>query len=254
MYRMAGRGGWCLRLFSLHNDVLSYSKIVRQVLPTIPSGSRVCLIGNSSSIFSSSYSRGEFDTATGLGKQPLLFCLLGREVLLAVQSRDSVNPFVEQAVQYVIPTSKIESHGLPLTRDALASLPSFSSITFNRVASNGTLPRVECKPEVAKTRLGSLAAMTTSVVAALLHYLRVVILPFSSRSQLDDKIFDSDLDLVHIIFACSFDAYPGEELGEAFQSFHIGQKLGEELDVKFDRGGNHLAALTTSRAIAMSLP
>ncbi|KAG6538413.1 hypothetical protein ZIOFF_003534 [Zingiber officinale] len=113
--------------------------------------------------------------------------------------RDSVNPFVEQAVQYAIAASKvilsekekdklqklllqglditilgsndfysyrnqIEAHGLPLTRESLASLPPFSSITFNRVASNGTLPGEECKPKVAKTGLGSSAAMTTSVV------------------------------------------------------------------------------------------
>lgn len=81
----------------------------------------------------------------------------------------------------------------------MASLPPFSSITFNRVASNGTLPGEECKPEVAKTGLGSSAAMTTSVVAALLHYLGVVTLAFSSRSQLDCRTSDSDLDLVHIV-------------------------------------------------------
>ncbi|XP_042398893.1 phosphomevalonate kinase, peroxisomal-like [Zingiber officinale] len=159
---------------------------------------------------------------------------LKNSILQCTSSRDSVNPFVEQAVQYAIAASKvilsekekdklqklllqglditilgsndfysyrnqIEAHGLPLTRESLASLPPFSSIAFNRVASNGTLPGEECKPEVAKTGLGSSAAMTTSVVAALLHYLGVVTLPFSSRSQLDDKISDSDLDLVHIV-------------------------------------------------------
>lgn len=52
------RKGWRLRWFSLHDGVLSYSKIARRDLPTVPSGSRVRLIGNSSSMFSSSYSRG----------------------------------------------------------------------------------------------------------------------------------------------------------------------------------------------------
>ncbi|XP_074561402.1 oxysterol-binding protein-related protein 1B-like [Curcuma longa] len=52
------RKGWRLRWFSLHDGVLSYSKIARRDLPIVPSGSRVRLIGNSSSIFSSSYSRG----------------------------------------------------------------------------------------------------------------------------------------------------------------------------------------------------
>ncbi|XP_042431636.1 oxysterol-binding protein-related protein 1B-like isoform X1 [Zingiber officinale] len=52
------RKGWRLRWFSLHDGVLSYSKIARRDLATVPSGSRVRLIGNSSSMFSSSYSRG----------------------------------------------------------------------------------------------------------------------------------------------------------------------------------------------------
>ncbi|XP_010925283.1 ABC transporter G family member 39 isoform X2 [Elaeis guineensis] len=37
------------------------------------------------------------------------------------------------------------------------------------------------------------------------------------------------------------------EFSEAFQSFHIGRKLGEELGAPFDRSRNHPAALTTSK-------
>lgn len=37
------------------------------------------------------------------------------------------------------------------------------------------------------------------------------------------------------------------EFAEAFQSFHVGSKLGEELSTPFDRRRNHPAALTTSK-------
>uniref|UniRef100_A0A6V7QPR8 ABC transporter domain-containing protein n=1 Tax=Ananas comosus var. bracteatus TaxID=296719 RepID=A0A6V7QPR8_ANACO len=37
------------------------------------------------------------------------------------------------------------------------------------------------------------------------------------------------------------------EFAEAFQSFHVGRKLGEELSTPFDRRRNHPAALTTSK-------
>ncbi|OAY84315.1 putative phosphomevalonate kinase, partial [Ananas comosus] len=143
---------------------------------------------------------------------------------------DSANPFVEQAVQYAVAASKvilierekkdildklllqglnitilgcndfysyrnqIEARGLPLTPDVLASIPPFSSITFNSEVRNGNMAGEKCKPEVAKTGLGSSAAMTTSVVAALLHYLGVVTLPST-----DEKATAVDLDLVHVI-------------------------------------------------------
>lgn len=76
----------------------------------------------------------------------------------------------------------------------MATLPPFTSITFNTEESN-----VEnCKPEVAKTGLGSSAAMTTAVVAALLNYLGVVNLPVSSVKDQKREI-SSALDLVHMI-------------------------------------------------------
>lgn len=71
--------------------------------------------------------------------------------------------------------------------ESLAALPPFASITFNAENSNG-----ECKPEVAKTGLGSSAAMTTAVVAALLHYFGVVNLSLLSTES-------SELDVVHMI-------------------------------------------------------
>lgn len=36
-----------------------------------------------------------------------------------------------------------------------------------------------------------------------------------------------------------------KEFAEAFQSFHVGRKLGDELSVPFDRAKGHPAALTT---------
>lgn len=86
-----------------------------------------------------------------------------------------------------------------MTPDVLASLPPFSSIMFNSEASNGKIAGEKCKPEVAKTGLGSSAAMTTSVVAALLHYLGVVNLPFSAKSLPEGNTNNSDLDLVHVM-------------------------------------------------------
>ena len=77
-----------------------------------------------------------------------------------------------------------------MTPESLAALPPFTSITFNAEEQNGQ----NCKPEVAKTGLGSSAAMTTAVVAALLHYLGVVDL-----SPLSKYEGSADLDVVHII-------------------------------------------------------
>ncbi|XLS64373.1 hypothetical protein HN51_024347, partial [Arachis hypogaea] len=88
---------------------------------------------------------------------------------------------------------RIERRGLPLTPESLASIPSFASITFNTDDGNGG----DCKPEVAKTGLGSSAAMTTAVVGALLHYLGVIKLS-SSKDQQDRKDY-TDIDLLHKI-------------------------------------------------------
>lgn len=89
-----------------------------------------------------------------------------------------------------MPLLQIEAGGLPLTPEALAALPPFSSITFNVEEFNGQ----NCKPEVAKTGLGSSAAMTTAVVAALLHYLGSIDLSSCCKENQS-----SNLDMVHII-------------------------------------------------------
>lgn len=38
-----------------------------------------------------------------------------------------------------------------------------------------------------------------------------------------------------------------EEFSEAFQSFHVGKKLGDELATPFDKSKSHPAALTTKK-------
>lgn len=159
---------------------------------------------------------------------------LKKSTLQCTISRNSVNPFVEHAVQYAVAAARgtfvenekknvleklllqglditilgsndfysyrrqIEAHGLPLTRETLATLPSFSSITFNIEDSNGAVSS-SCKPEVAKTGLGSSAAMTTSVVAALLQYFGVVKLPSLSNCLAEQGAAESNIDMVHII-------------------------------------------------------
>ncbi|CAL5355673.1 unnamed protein product [Camellia sinensis] len=146
-----------------------------------------------------------------------------------VSSSESRNPFVEYAVQYTVAAARatfdkdkketlhklllqglditilgcndfysyrnqIEARGLPLSPESLASLPPFTSITFNTEVKGENR-----KPEVAKTGLGSSAAMTTAVVAALLHYLRAVNLPSFSEEQHQEKENSVDLDVVHVI-------------------------------------------------------
>ncbi|KAK2662644.1 hypothetical protein Ddye_001218 [Dipteronia dyeriana] len=168
-------------------------------------------------------------TSPQLLRETMFKMSLKNLTLQCVSSSESRNPFVENAVQYAVAAAnaifdknkkdvlhklllqglditvlgcndfysyrnQIEARGLPLTPEALAALPPFTSITFNAEGSNGE----NCKPEVAKTGLGSSAAMTTAVVSALLHYFGVVNIS-SSEDQLQEKKNSSDLDMVHVI-------------------------------------------------------
>ncbi|XP_057977396.1 phosphomevalonate kinase, peroxisomal [Malania oleifera] len=172
-------------------------------------------------------------TSPQLSRETVYKLSLKDLMLQCVSSSDLRNPFIEQAVQYSVASAharfdknkkdmlrkllsqglditilgcnefysyrnQIEARGLPLTPEALAALPPFASITFNAEESNGE----KCKPEVAKTGLGSSAAMTTAVVAALLHYLGVVHLPSLTQGQHQEKD-RVDLDLVHVIAQCA---------------------------------------------------
>ncbi|KAK1327243.1 hypothetical protein QJS10_CPA01g02971 [Acorus calamus] len=112
-------------------------------------------------------------------------------------SHDEEQKFVSFRKRELNAVFLIEARGLPLMPEVLASLPPFSAITFNSDAPSGALIGEKCKPEVAKTGLGSSAAMTTSVVGVLLHYLGVVNLPPLKENLTNES--RSDLDLVHII-------------------------------------------------------
>ncbi|XP_071919554.1 phosphomevalonate kinase, peroxisomal-like isoform X3 [Coffea arabica] len=92
-------------------------------------------------------------------------------------SSASRNPFVEHAVQYAVAAAHAK-----LGKDKTDAL---QKILLQEESSGQ-------KPEVAKTGLGSSAAMTTAVVASLLHYLGVVDLS-------SGKKVDADLDIVHMI-------------------------------------------------------
>nr|QEY10159.1 phosphomevalonate kinase [Scutellaria barbata] len=168
-------------------------------------------------------------TSPQMGRETMYKLSLKDLQLQCVSSSDARNPFVEYALQYAVAAARtksdktkdeleklmllglditilgcnefysyrnqIEARGLPLTPDSLASLPPFTSITFNKEESSGQ----KSKPEVAKTGLGSSAAMTTAVVAALLHYLGVVNLPSELNGPLQDSKVSEELDVVHII-------------------------------------------------------
>ncbi|XP_077237834.1 phosphomevalonate kinase, peroxisomal-like isoform X2 [Tasmannia lanceolata] len=174
-------------------------------------------------------------TSPQLSRETTYKLHLEKLTLQSISLSDSANPFVEHAVQYAVAAAHamcidkgkkdalhkrllqglditiigcndfysyrnhIEARGLPLTPEALASLPPFSSITFNTEGPNGPVDGDTIKPEVSKTGLGSSAAMTTAVVAAVLHYLSVVNLPLSAKIQNEKKMVSSDLDLVHIV-------------------------------------------------------
>lgn len=169
-------------------------------------------------------------TSPQMSRETIYKMSLEHLTLQCVSSSDSRNPFVEFAVQYAVAAARakfdkdkkdmlhklllqglditilgcndfysyrnqIEARGLPLTPESLASLPPFTSITFNTEEEKGETR----KPEVAKTGLGSSAAMTTAVTAALLHYFTVVNLPSLSEDQHHEKESTVDIDVVHEI-------------------------------------------------------
>lgn len=168
-------------------------------------------------------------TSPQLLRESIYKLSLKTQSLQSVSPSQARNPFVEKAVEYCVAAacakfvdndnrnalhklllqglditilgcnefysyrSQIEARGLPLTSESLASLPPFSSITFNDEETYGE----NRKPEVAKTGLGSSAAMTAAVVAALLNYLGVVNLSLLTGEQ--EQKGSADVDLVHII-------------------------------------------------------
>ncbi|KAK9699010.1 hypothetical protein RND81_08G147200 [Saponaria officinalis] len=169
-------------------------------------------------------------TAPQLSRETMYKMSFKNFILQCVSPSDGRNAFVEQALQYVVATAyakvdkdkkdalekllkrglditimganefysyrdQLEARGLPLVPESLTALPPFSSITFNTDNDNAG----NCKPEVAKTGLGSSAAMTTAVVAALLHYIGVVNLTGLTSLPHGESVSNKDLDLVHMI-------------------------------------------------------
>ncbi|KAK6117011.1 hypothetical protein DH2020_049255 [Rehmannia glutinosa] len=168
-------------------------------------------------------------TSPQMGRETMYKLSLKHLQLQCVSSSDSRNPFVEYALQYAVAAAhatfdntkkeelqKLLLLGLDITilgcnefysyrnqvytwpaadSRVIGFLPPFTSITFNAEESS----EQKSKPEVAKTGLGSSAAMTTAVVAALLHYLGVVKLPLELNSPLQGNQVSKELDVVHII-------------------------------------------------------
>lgn len=108
---------------------------------------------------------------------------------------------------------QIEAQSLPVTAETLASLPEFSAITLNpsEASSHSTISL----PEVAKTGLGSSAAMTSAVVAGILEYLGGVKLPIHSDGQADILDGAWNLDLVHSVAQAAHCAAQGK-VGSGF--------------------------------------
>ncbi|KAL6176078.1 hypothetical protein ACLB2K_052714 [Fragaria x ananassa] len=146
-----------------------------------------------------SLTAGLGDSRNPFVEHAVQYCVAAAQATLDQEKKDSLEKLLLQGLDITILGSNdfysyrnyIEARGLPLSPDALAALPAFASITFNAEESN----EENCKPEVAKTGLGSSAAMTTAVVAALLHYLGVVNL----ASVLYQEKDNADLDTVHVI-------------------------------------------------------
>lgn len=68
---------------------------------------------------------------------------------------------------------------------------------------------------MAKTGLGSSAAMTTSVVSALLHHLGVVTLPYPNSVNTPTDNVGHDLDLIHRVSQAAHCAAQGK-IGSGF--------------------------------------
>eukprot|EP00249_Psilotum_nudum_P018359 c26763_g1_i1 orf=217-1722(+) len=167
-----------------------------------------------------------------LSKQTMYKLSLRDLTLQKVSPHSDGNAFVEQAIQLALSSAKvilkddedrcdqlqklllkgfevtvlgsndfysfrklIESKGLSLCSDTLVSLPAFSSIILN--SPDGTDKSDMLVPEVAKTGIGSSAAMTTAVCACILHYLGAVKVPQARVSQ--KWQVNVDLDIVHVV-------------------------------------------------------
>eukprot|EP00850_Spirogloea_muscicola_P012688 SM000083S22735 [mRNA] locus=s83:220124:223324:+ [translate_table: standard] len=76
---------------------------------------------------------------------------------------------------------QLEDRGLPLTSASLAALPPFAPLAADRGGGNGR--GASHAPDVAKTGLGSSAAMTVAIAAGVLHYLGAINLPLEQTGS-----------------------------------------------------------------------
>ncbi|GAQ79305.1 eukaryotic GHMP type phosphomevalonate kinase [Klebsormidium nitens] len=149
------------------------------------------------------------------------------------------NPFMEAAIQYTVAAAKlldvsvgdvlkpglevtilgdndfyshrrqIADSGLPLCSSTLSGLPPFSPATMNTPPET---PANSAIPEIAKTGLGSSAAMVTAVVAGLLQHLGMVSLPRPGEGR---ESHSRDLDTVHRLAQAAHCAAQGK-VGSGF--------------------------------------
>ena len=115
---------------------------------------------------------------------------------------------IDQKRHYFSVCMQLEARGMTVTPSSLASLPSFSPISSNMQPGEHEI----ALPEVAKTGLGSSAAMTTAVVAGLLQYLGSVDLPLHGAEKED---VDSDVELIHCVAQAAHCAAQGK-IGSGF--------------------------------------
>ncbi|KAL2608856.1 hypothetical protein R1flu_027429 [Riccia fluitans] len=152
------------------------------------------------------------NVAPSEGGSPFVENVVSMAVAVAAEKASSsgsgfINSLLLQGLEIIIFGSnsfysfrkQIEAQQLPLTVETLTSLPEFSPITRNPTEVDSD--DVNMLPEVAKTGLGSSAAMTAAVAGAVLQYLNAVKLPIHGMSltSSSDSELRETMNLVHAV-------------------------------------------------------
>lgn len=191
----AGSWAWQWTDVKLSSPQLSKEGLYKLSLKTLSLQNVSSLSGNGNPFveqavqFSVAAAKANFDNDNG--KQDTLLKLLSKGFDITILGSNDFYSYRKQ----------IDARGLPLSSETLSLLPAFSSINVNMSDTDNlhSSSKVACSPELAKTGLGSSAAMTTAVVAGILHYLGVVSLPTKSCGNHAEKMTDADFDLVHAV-------------------------------------------------------